>query len=128
MSDLDRLSETLEVALSRLESARPFAKARYQTGVLDVSYRLMAQESGLERLHALAPRLDQAGIFSGSDWDQPETLQPQFVASALDAPQRTTVALEALSLLRMLAIAGGEHVHPGLHAEHARHFLTQVLA
>ena len=128
MSDLDRLSETLEVALSRLESARPFAKARYQTGVLDVSYRLMAQEGGLERLHALAPRLDQAGIFRGSDWDQPETLQPQFVASALDAPQRTTVALEALSLLRMLALAGGEHYHPGIHAEHARHFLTQVLA
>ncbi len=125
---IERLTETLEVALGRLETARPFAKARYQVPVLDVAHRLMAAEGGLERLRERAGRLDRAGVFQGSDWETPEALQPHFVANALTAPQRTTVALEGLNLLRMLAIATGEQEHPGMHAEHARHFLTQVLA
>ncbi|NIR76823.1 MAG: hypothetical protein GWO12_17235, partial [Gemmatimonadetes bacterium] len=38
---LEALAEKLELALGRLEQARPFAKSRYQHPVLDVARRIM---------------------------------------------------------------------------------------
>lgn len=37
-------------------------------------------------------------------------------------------AIEALSELRLLAVAMGDYHHPGISAEQARNFLTQVTA
>ncbi|MGB8623516.1 MAG: hypothetical protein WCD16_11910, partial [Paracoccaceae bacterium] len=126
--ETERLRDTLRVTVDRLEQSRPFAKHRHQRPVLDVIARLLALPDGVAALYEDAPRLDAAGLFHGSDWDHPGTLLPQLVGQTLESPDKLTVALEAASLLRMLAIADGRGAHPSVHADHARHFLTQVLA
>ncbi|MEX5728144.1 hypothetical protein Ga0609869_001497 [Rhodovulum iodosum] len=126
--DAARLAGTLDVALQRLEQARRFNKHRYQMPVLDVVSRLIQVPGGLEVLRERAPALDAAGLFWGSDWEAPATLLPQLVGQTLSSDDRTLVALEVANLLRFLAIAQGRATNPNLHAEHARHFLTQVLA
>ncbi len=123
-----RLAGTLDVVVSRLEQARPFAKHRHQPAVLDVVGRLLAEPGGLEVVFGEASRMDRAGLFGGSDWDAPEALLPQLVGQTLESGDRALIALEVASLLRFLAIATGDGTHRNLHADAARHFLTQVLA
>lgn len=126
--DIDPLEEKLTHALHALEQARPFAKMRHQGALLDLSARLLQREGGLERLHALATRMDRAGLFAGTDWDTPAALLPGLVRHTLEQGAKQTVVLEILNQLRMLALAKGEAEHPNLTAQQARHFLTQVLA
>ncbi len=128
ISDADRLTGTLDLALERLERARPFAKARHQRPVLDVVARLMALPGGPEALYARAERMDAAGLFTGSDWAVPTALLPQLSAQTLESEDRMLAALEMASLMRFLAVATGEGHHSVLQQEYARHFLTQVLA
>lgn len=125
---LARLSRTLDVAVDRLEQARPFAKARHQRPVLDVLGRVMALDGGFDAILARAVRMDAAGLFAGSDWDRPETLLPQLVGTTLQSEDITHQALEVASLARFLVLATGEARHDNLHQDGARHFLTQVLA
>jgi hypothetical protein len=122
------LEEKLERALTRLEQARPFAKTSFQGPVLELARRLMSQPDGIERLYALAPRFDRSGIFAGTDWDDPASLLPDLVGTTIQHGQPATVVLECLSELRLLAVARGDAARPGLPAERARSFLTQVLA
>jgi len=122
------LLEKLDHAVARLEAARPFAKGSYQSAVLDLAGRVMALPDGLQTLYALAPRLDAAGVFAGSDWMSPEILLPRLVRNTLEQGTRHSVVLEVLSELRLLAIANGDASHPGVSAERARHFLIQVMA
>jgi hypothetical protein len=125
---LQLLEEKLEHALVRLEQARPFAKLRFQGHVLELAGRLMPQPNGMEKLYRLAPRLEAAGIFTGTDWDDPAALLPSLVRNTLEHGEKATVVLECLSELRLLMVAKGECIHPGLSMEGAEHFLTQVLA
>ncbi|GAB4361341.1 MAG: hypothetical protein Kow0060_16990 [Methylohalobius crimeensis] len=122
------LEEKLEHALVRLEQARSFTKPRFQGPVLDLAGRLMTRPDGMQRLYRLAPRLDMAGVFSGTDWDDPAALLPSLVRNTLEHGEKSTVVLECLSQLRLLAVANGACTHPGVSVEGARHFLTQVLA
>lgn len=124
----ERLESLFDQALMRLEQARPFAKLSHQGPVLDLARRLMAEPGGFDALYARAERLDRAGLFTGTDWAQPETLLPTMTANAVRLGERSTVLLECLNDVRMLAIATGDYVHPGLSAEQAHHFLNQVLA
>jgi hypothetical protein len=128
VDEADRLAATLEGPLAHLGQARPFAKPRFQAQVLDVAGRLLAVPGGLERLHALAPRMDAAGLFAGPDWDAPANLLPGLVAGTLDHGAPATVTTEVVSLLRLLAVATGDAEHPSIHTAAARRFLTQVLA
>ncbi len=127
-AETTRLTDRLDAAISRLAESRPFAKHRHRTPALDLAARLMARPEGLALLYERAPALDAAGIFGGSDWDNPATLVPQLVSQSLEAENKLTIALETLNLFRMLAVASGTAAHPQLHADHARHYLTQVLA
>jgi len=124
---LERNSERFEQALSRLEAARDFAKANYQTQLLDLASRLMRIPGGLEALYQSAPRFQEAGVFYGTDWHFPERLQPELVQGALTGPVRTK-ALECLSQLRLLAIIQGHSSHEEMDEERARRFLERVLA
>jgi hypothetical protein len=122
------LEEKLEYACIRLEKAQPFNKVRFQHPVLDLSRRRLDMENGIQILYTMAPRLDKAGLFTGTDWSTPQTLLPALVTQTLEHGERDTVMMECLSELRLLAIAGGIYYSPGISAEHASHFLTQVLA
>ena len=122
------LQEKLEHAIGRLEQASPFARPGLQTPVLELAGRMLARPGGLQQLYALAPRLDKAGLFYGTDWAEPGALLPSLVNSTLEQGAKPLVMLECLSELRLLAIANGLHSHEGVSIEQARHFLTQVLA
>lgn len=124
---LERTLERLEGALQRLDAARDFAKANHQIQVLDVVTRLLKLPGGVEHLFELAPRLEAAGLFYGTDWQFPERLQPDLVRGALTGPMRT-LALEAVSELRLLAVARGVISHDSITADDARVFLQRVLA
>ena len=126
--EAERLAATLDVAMARLEQARPFNKHRFQTAALDVIARLVAAPGGMTALFDRAAELDAAGLFQGSDWDAPGQLLPQLVGQTLEGGDRLIVALEVTSLMRFLAVAVGRGTHPGMHADFARHFLAQVLA
>ncbi|MDR9502383.1 MAG: hypothetical protein RI601_11370 [Desulfurivibrionaceae bacterium] len=114
--------------LERLANARPFAKLRFQAPLLEQSRRLIAEPGGIEILYRLAPRLDEAGLFYGTDWDDPAALIPGLVNATLELGSKDLVILECLSELRLLAVANGLATHQGISPEQARHFLTQLLA
>lgn len=122
------LEEKLLYALARLEEAPPFAKPRHQGAALEVAGRLLPRPDGLQRLYRLAPRLDAAGVFFATDWEQPAMLLPGLVRNTLEHGDHAIVVLEVLSELRLLAVASGSYTHPGVSVDGARHFLTQVLA
>lgn len=124
----DRLEASLEQAVLRLERARPFAKIAHLKPVLDIAQRIMRQPDGIARLYRYAPRADAAGLFSGTSWDDPATLLPGMVKETLDNGRPETIVLECLSELRLLAIANSAWARPGMPAQHARHFLSQILA
>ena len=104
------------------------AKLNFQGPVLELAQRLLVEPDSVPQLYALAPRFDAAGVFYGTDWDTPSTLQPNLVAYTLQHGEPATVTLECLSELRLLAIAQGHGDNPDISAEQARLFLTQVLA
>lgn len=122
------LQEKLESAIGRLERASLFAKLNFQTQVLELAGRMLALPGGVPQLYTLAPRLDDAGLFYGTDWAEPGALLPRLVNNTLEQGTNPLIMLECMSELRLLAIANGEHSHEGVSAEQARHFLTQVLA
>lgn len=124
---LQRITERLEQALDRLDEARDFAKANYQIQVLDVAARLLRLPGGVEHLFEVAPRFEKAGVFYGTDWQFPDRLQPDLVRGALTGPMRT-LALEAMSELRLLAIAQGRLSHDTMTPDSARAYLERLLA
>jgi hypothetical protein len=127
-AEVGQLAERFDHALEDLANARTFTKRMHQPYVLDLAGRLLEQPGGLEALAARAPRFDAAGVFSGTDWDQPGALLPGLVGQTLAGGKRATVVLECLSQLRLLAVARGNARHAGVPPEQARHFLTQMLA
>lgn len=123
-----RLEGKLDSAIAELARAQASAKPRYQKPVLDLATRLLVLTDGAERLYHRAAAMDSAGLFADSDWEAPGSLLPALVKTTLESGERSTVALDSVSHLRLLAIARGEHAHAGISAEVARHFLTQMLA
>jgi hypothetical protein len=126
--DAARLTGTLDHAIQRLDRSRPFAKPQQQRPVLDVVGRLLSVPGGPEAIYERALRMDAAGLFAGSDWEMPTALLPQLSGQTLESADRALAALETVSLMRFLAVATGSGHHPVLQPDHARHFLTQVLA
>jgi len=125
---IEPILRSFDHLLQQLASASAAGKVSYQGRVLDAAKRLLKHPDGLAELEARAATLDRAGLFLGTDWGVPAGLVPGFVRNSLTSPDSRTVVLECLSLLRFLAVIRGDHSEPGLPLEHARHFLTQVLA
>ena len=125
---LNRLSAQLDEAVQLMVQAPPFAKSGKVRRVLDTTKRLLLLDGGCERLETRAQALEEAGIFAGSDWAYPQILIPSLTPFSLKSAEPDTVVIEALSELRLLAVALGQYYHPGVSAEQAHHYLTQVLA
>jgi len=125
---LPALTRSFDRMLAQLADASSVGKISYQGRVLDAARRVLKLPGGLAALEARAAALDDAGIFTGTDWAMPAGLVPGMVGNTLRSPDNRTVVLECLSLLRFLAVMKGEHTTPGLLRETAHHFLTQVLA
>ncbi|MCA8920194.1 MAG: hypothetical protein KDD82_00215 [Planctomycetes bacterium] len=124
---MERNSKSLDQALTALEASLPFAKSNYQTRLFGVADTLLESDEGLSCLSAQAHRLEAAGAFDGGGWADPAKLLPPLVRGALVAGGVLPV-IEALSELRMLAIAQGRQTSPRVSPAEARDFLEEVLA
>ncbi|WP_152206276.1 hypothetical protein [Marinobacter changyiensis] len=125
----------LESALRQFDEALgEFARARRadpkasSLGLLERARMLMTLPEGFDALYRRVRSLESAGIFGTSDWAQPAILQPALARHSLREAGAVTTIVEAISELRMLAVTRGDYFHPGISAEQARHFLTQVMA
>lgn len=127
-TQVDSALRSFDHTLRQLSQASAAGKLSYQGRVLDAGKRLLQRPDGLAHLELRAAELDLAGIFDGTEWASPAGLLPRLVGNTLCAPDPRLVVLECINLLRFLAVARGDHAHPGLPAEHAHHYLTQVLA
>lgn len=126
--DLERLTERFDHALGKLEDAPVFAKLAKVGPVLDTAKRVLLQQGGPAVLEARAARLEASGVFAGTDWEHPQHLDPSLTPTALRAAEASTVVIESLSELRLVAVATGALAHPTVTPEDARAHVTQVLA
>ncbi|MDW7744990.1 hypothetical protein [Halomonas sp.] len=122
------LLKKLDEAITLLAEAREFAKPGKLPRVLDTARRVMLQEGGCEAIEQRARVLEEAGVFLGSDWETPQYLVPSLTTHALKSADPNIVVIEAISELRILAVAKGDYLHPLLSEEQAHHYLTQVMA
>ena len=127
-SNLSLLLVRLDDAITQLAEAPSFTRPAKVPRVLDTARRVMMQEGGCAALGERIETLEAAGIFAGTDWAEPQILVPGFTTQSLQSAQAELVVIEALSELRMLAVACGDYRHTLISAEQAHHFLTQVLA
>lgn len=122
------LHQRLTQATAELADSPAFTKIERLPKVLDLARRLLMTEGGCNELEQLAPQLEQAGVFTGSDWESPEILVPSMTTQALQSGDAQLLMVEALSELRLLTVALGDYQHPSVGQEQAHHYLTQVLA
>lgn len=124
----DELVTQLDAAIERLTAANAAAEVSPVFEVVDAARPLMFDEGGLDALYARVPAIEAAGFFRGSDWDHPQTLVPSLAARTVRHGDSVATMVEGLSQIRLLAVARGDYAHPTVSAEHAHHFLTQVMA
>ncbi|MGM0693620.1 MAG: hypothetical protein ACQEUN_09500 [Pseudomonadota bacterium] len=122
------LLKKLDESITLLAEARAFAKPSRLPRVLDTARRVMLQEGGCDAIERRARVLEEAGVFLGSDWETPQYLVPSLTTHALKSADPNVVVIEAISELRILAVAKGDYLHPLLSEEQAHHYLTQVMA
>ncbi|MCE8015741.1 hypothetical protein HOP62_06560 [Halomonas sp. MCCC 1A17488] len=125
---LQGLLAHLDEAIALLGEARDFAKPGKLPRVLDTARRVLLQPGGAAALESRARALEEAGVFLDSDWATPQYLLPYLTTYSLKSAEANTVVIEALSELRLLAVAKGDYSHTLISAEQAHHYLTQVMA
>ncbi|WP_225741745.1 hypothetical protein [Halospina sp. K52047b] len=119
---------TLDAAISRLAEVNAVEGVSPVFEVIEAAQPLMVSPGGLETLYERVPAIESAGFFGGSDWDYPQTLVPSLAVRTVRYGEPTATLVESLSQIRLLAVAKGDYIHPSISAEHAHHFLAQVLA
>ncbi|MBB5021191.1 hypothetical protein [Desulfurispira natronophila] len=118
----------LDEAIAILAGARDFAKPAKLSRVYDTARRVMLLPGGCAAIEERAQTMEEAGVFLGSDWANPQILIPSLTTYALQSTSADTVVVEALSQLRLLAVALGNYAHRQISAQQAHHYLTQALA
>jgi hypothetical protein len=128
-------NDTLTPALEKFDAdLERFAEARLsepkppKQELLSSAQALMLAPGGLDALYARVSAIESAGVFAKTDWGQPSILQPVLAERTLRHGEPSYTVFEAISEIRLLAVASGDYFHPGISAEQARHFLTQVMA
>ncbi|WKD29663.1 hypothetical protein NDQ72_06895 [Halomonas sp. KG2] len=125
---LNGLLSKFDDAVRLLSQAPAFSKPAKLPRVMDTARRILMQEGGCAALEARAADFESAGVFAGSDWETPQFLVPTLTTFSLKSPDANVVVIEALSELRLLAVAKGDYLHALVSQEHAHHYLTQVMA
>ncbi len=125
---LDTLVQRLDDAITALAESRSFTKPAKLPRVFDTVRRVLLQPGGCQAIQDRSERLEKAGVFLGTDWADPSILLPNLTTYSLQSPDPDTVIVEAMSELRLLAVAKDEYLHESVSAEQAHHYLTQVLA
>ncbi|HDZ09841.1 hypothetical protein [Pseudohongiella sp.] len=121
---LPRMDEALQV----LTDTPAMSKTLEIRRVLDTARHVLMQPGGCEALEQRAQQIDDSGVFLGTDWADPQILVASLTQHAFQTRDPDILVLEAMSEIRLLAVARGEHEHPTMTSVQAHHFLTQVLA
>lgn len=124
---IERLSQKLDHALEALAAAKDFAKSPYQTQVFQLAETMMSSDEGMVALFERAPRFDGVGVFVGGPWADVDKLQAPLVAGSLRGGGVYPI-VEALSELRLLAIATGRTGADEATRQSAVEFLDDVMA
>lgn len=124
---LRRLEEELDLVLTSLDEAPGYAKIRHQTELFRVAADLLDSDEGLQVLFRAAPRLEAAGAFHQGPWEDPGKLLPPLVGAGLRS-EGVVPTVEALSELRLLAVAVGDATSEHVDADAARAFLQEACA
>lgn len=117
-----------DAAIERLAAANTDAGVSPVFEVIEAARPLMFDDRGLEALYQRVAAIEAAGFFRGSDWDYPQTLVPSLAVRTVRHGDTVATVVESLSQIRLLAVAKGDYAHPSVSAEHAHHFLAQVMA
>ncbi|MCF8571849.1 hypothetical protein L5G32_16390 [Gordonia sp. HY002] len=120
--------EQLDHAVTSMREAPDYTKSAKLRRVLDSLRRVLTQDGGPGAVRERAQVIEAAGVFGGTDWDSPAILVPALAGPSLHSENVDTVVLEAVSELRLVAIAQGDYEHADMTADDARRFLSQVLA
>jgi hypothetical protein len=126
--DLANASMQFDAAIAEFARARRSDNTASSMGLLERARQLMTMPGGFDVLYRRVATLESAGIFGTSDWSRPALLKPVLAKQSLRASGAVTTIVECISELRMLAVVRGDYFHPGISAEQASHFLTQVMA
>jgi hypothetical protein len=118
----------LDVAINRLAERNAIEGVSPVFEVIEAAQALMFSPEGIEALYERVPAIEAAGFFGGSDWNYPQTLVPSLAVRTVRHGESTAALVESLSQIRLLAVAKGDYIHSSISAEHAHHFLAQVLA
>lgn len=127
-SKLALMLSRLDDAIALLEKAPEFAKPGKLGRVLDTARRVLQHPQGCAAIEQRAAVLETSGIFLGSDWAHPETLLPSLTPHTLASGDANILVIEALSELRLLAVAREQYQHALISSDEAHQFLTEVLA
>jgi len=89
----NRIVASLDSALEKLASTPDYAKGNHVGWVLDQARKLLGYPEGPGLLFKRAGRLDTAGLFAGTDWESPDTLQARFVPITFEEGDARLIAL-----------------------------------
>jgi hypothetical protein len=124
---LTRAHDRFERALGRLEQSSAIGRQLHIRPLLDSALYLMRDTAGVAYVYDSIGRVTAAGVFEQSDWAHPDRLRPELVTGTL-LSGAAPVALELLSLLRLLACVESAFDVPEMPPAAARAHLEQVLA
>ena len=127
-ADANALVANFDEALEQLRLALLTDPVAYNTEVLEAALPVMEAPGGLDELYARVAAIEASGVFANSDWNRPAILRPALAVRTLRQGAPACTVIEVLSEIRLLAVALGDYQHPGISAEQARNFLTQVTA
>jgi hypothetical protein len=122
----DRIFENFEQSLQEYRESIPltrYGKATLLANQVDI---LSLSRNGLAYLFKKVGELEQAGIFAGTVWNEPNKLIPLLVKGTLKAGHPTS-SFEILSELRLLAYATGAVESAQISKRDAQSFLEEVV-
>lgn len=118
----------LDQAIMALGQARQAQPDTSNTQVLAAAGQVLLEDDGPAALYQRVKRLESVRVFAGTDWDQPAILQADIAKISLRTGELAITTIEALSQLRLLAVAVGDYEHPRITRRRAHQFMTQVMA
>ncbi|WP_139378326.1 hypothetical protein [Mesobacillus jeotgali] len=114
-------------ALYQLWGCAEEQKIHFRETVLEEAAMLLGEKKGLEFLYSYAAVFEPAGVFTGTVWEDLKGLNPSLTRGTLLAGG-TMAAAEALSNLRILALARGVYINPEMTSSEATGYLENLLA
>nr|WP_263324451.1 hypothetical protein [Neobacillus sp. Marseille-Q6967] len=119
--------DSFQRAFHQLWKTSALNKSLFQQAVFEEAAMLLKEPNGLAKIYKYAHLFDEAGVFGGKPWENVRKLNPVLVRGTFHAGG-TMATAEALSNLRILAIARGDYLHPQMSAAEATEFITKVIA